>query len=823
MEKLKDKILFLTISFTLISLFPKISIAADSITAAQSMNDSQTLVSSGQKFELGFFTTGSSGDQYLGIWYKNIPSKTIVWVANRDSPLQNSSGILTFNNDGKLVLLNQSRSIIWSSNTSRAARSPVAQILDSGNLVLKDMGDDNSENYLWQSFDHPYNTLLPGMKLGWNLKSGLNRYLRSWKSSGDPSPGDYTYRVDPRGLPQLVLREGSKKLFRSGPWYGAQFSGEAILVANSVFKPIFVSNAEEVYYIYEIMDNITSRFVLGQSGLVQHFSWNDGDSSWSTLFTVQGDQCDKYALCGSYGSCKVNNTQYCECLRGFKPRSSQDWKLFDWTGGCVRNDPRICRNGDGFVKLTGLKLPDASQFSLNVSMSIKDCEAECLKNCSCVAYAKLDISGSGNGCVTWFGDLIDIREVAYYGQDLYVRVAASEVESNANRSKEQRRRKIAVAVSVPFGMILLASISWFIIWKMRRNESSKPDDQASISGVEREGDDLELPLFDMATIEAATNNFSAANKIGAGGFGPVYKGGLPSGQEIAVKRLAENSGQGIREFKNEVMLISQLQHRNLVKLLGCCIEGDERMLIYEYMPNRGLDSLIFDEARRCSLNWQNRLDIVIGIARGLLYLHRDSRLRVIHRDLKAGNILLDSEMNPKISDFGIARMFGGDQTEAKTKRVVGTYGYMSPEYAIDGLFSLKSDVFSFGVILLEILSGKKNWLFFHPDHKLNLIGHAWKLWNEGKALDLMDMLLENQFPASEALRCIQVGLLCVQQRPEERPTMPSVLLMLDSESVLLPQPGQPGFYADRCLPDPKLNGRMHSSSNEITDTLLEGR
>ena len=431
MEKQKDSLLVLTISFTLISLFPKGSIAADRITATQSMNDSQTLVSSGQKFELGFFSAGGSGDLYLGIWYKNIPKKTIVWVANRESPLQNSSGFLTFNYDGNLVLLNRSRSIVWSSNISQAARSPVVQLLDSGNLVLKDMGDDYSENYLWQSFDHPYDTLLPTMKLGWNLTSELNQYLRSWKSSDDPSPGDYTYSVDPRGLPQLVLRQGSKKLFRSGPWYGEQFSGDQILVANTVFKPIFVSNSEEVYYIYETIDNITSRFVLGQSGLVQHFSWNGKDSSWNLLFTVQEDRCDNYGYCGSYGSCNVNNTLYCECLRGFKPKSPQDWKLLDWLDGCVRNDPRICRNGEGFIKLTGLKLPDASQFSVNVSMSIKDCEAECLENCSCMAYAKLDISGSGSGCVTWFGDLLDIREVANYGQDLYVRVAASELGKNS--------------------------------------------------------------------------------------------------------------------------------------------------------------------------------------------------------------------------------------------------------------------------------------------------------------------------------------------------------------------------------------------------------
>ncbi|KDO75659.1 hypothetical protein CISIN_1g0029692mg, partial [Citrus sinensis] len=185
-------------------------------------------------------------------------------------------------------------------------------------------------------------------------------------------------------------------------------------------------------------------------------------------------------------------------------------------------------------------------------------------------------------------------------------------------------------------------------------------------------DDLELPLFDFETIVRATDNFTDYNKLGQGGFGIVYKGRLLEGQEIAVKRLSRNSGQGIEEFKNEVRLIAKLQHRNLVRLLGCCVEMDEKMLVYEYMENRSLDSVIFDKARSSILNWQRRFNIICGIARGLLYLHQDSRFRIIHRDLKASNILLDKEMTPKISDFGMARIFGGDQTEQNTKRVVGT-------------------------------------------------------------------------------------------------------------------------------------------------------
>ncbi|KAF3948166.1 hypothetical protein CMV_025802 [Castanea mollissima] len=214
---------------------------------------------------------------------------------------------------------------------------------------------------------------------------------------------------------------------------------------------------------------------------------------------------------------------------------------------------------------------------------------------------------------------------------------------------------------------------------------------------ERKKEDVDVPLFNFTTVATATNKFSPANVIGAGGFGPIYKGRLCNGQDIAVKRLSKNSRQGLEEFKNEVVLIAKLQHRNLVKLLGYCVEGDEKMLIYEYMPNKSLDCCIFEQNDNL-LAWPKRFDIIIGIVRGLLYLHQDSRLQVIHRDLKASNILLDINLNPKISDFGLARTFVRDESEVKTDRVVGTYGYMSPEYAVDGRFSVKSDVFSIGSI-----------------------------------------------------------------------------------------------------------------------------
>ncbi|WOG85282.1 hypothetical protein DCAR_0104470 [Daucus carota subsp. sativus] len=386
---------------------------------------------------------------------------------------------------------------------------------------------------------------------------------------------------------------------------------------------------------------------------------------------------------------------------------------------------------------------------------------------------------------------------------------------------ESNKRMIIVIVVVIVGFVMLLFVLVFVVKRKR--------EQRTYAGRSRNDNDdvedistIESLRYDFSTIQAATNSFSDSNKLGEGGFGSVYKGAFQNGQEIAVKRLSTGSNQGQQEFINEVILVAKLQHRNLVRLVGFCFEGSERLLIYEFMPNASLDHFIFDTVKRTYLDWERRYKIISGVARGILYLHEDSRLRIIHRDLKASNVLLDAEMNPKIADFGMARLFDLDETQAMTNKIVGTYGYMAPEYAMYGQFSVKSDVFSFGVLVLEILSGKKNHNFRNGGNVEDLASFAWKNWREGTPSNVIDPILKNSSGSiHEMIRCIHIGLLCVQENVTDRPTMASVVLMLNSFSHSLAVPSKPAFLMHSTIDAENNDSRVSHNSKNSTENSVQ--
>lgn len=421
----------------LLSFCRIISNAADSITLEQSIRDGETIVSSGGSFELGFFSPGNSDYRYVGIWYKKSPT-TVAWVANRVSPVTNSSAILRVVNPGNLALFSgNSTSIsmmkmIWSTNVSslRTVKNPIAQLLDSGNLVLRDANDDSPENFLWQSFDYPTDTLFPDMKLGKNFITGREVFLTSWKSKDDPAPGEYTYRCDPTGYPQNIVKKGSVMNTRAGPWNGLRFSGAPNTQKNPIYSfGLFYDEKKEVYFSYHLLGSTISRFVMNESGRVQRWMFVDRTRDWVLYMAAPTDLCDSYALCGPYGNCRNGNSPVCGCLDGFVPKYPNDWDMSDWSSGCIRRTPLNCQqkqNGDGFLKYSGVKLPDARSTMYNRTMTLEECKLVCLRNCSCMAFSSLDIRNEGSGCLLWFDDLIDIR-VLPEGQDIYIRLASSEI------------------------------------------------------------------------------------------------------------------------------------------------------------------------------------------------------------------------------------------------------------------------------------------------------------------------------------------------------------------------------------------------------------
>ncbi|TXG67288.1 hypothetical protein EZV62_008563 [Acer yangbiense] len=462
-----DILSFLLISLKLLFFFYEFAFAIDSISSSESIRDGgTTLVSVDGRFELGFFSPGSSKNRYVGIWYKKVPVKTVVWVANRINPINDSSGVLMINSTGSpVVVMMQNKTVVWSANSTKEGKSSVVlQLLNSGNLVLRDeqSSGDRFSSYLWQSFDYPCDTLLPEMKLGWDLKTGLERRLSSWKSPDDPSPGDFTCGVELQGNPEIFMWKGSNKFYRDGPWNGITFSGSPDLSHNSIVELNFVNNEDELFYTFNLVDkSMFSIIVMNITRyLRERLTWSETTQNWNVDSYVPRDYCDSYGVCGAYGNCITTQSPICQCLEGFKPKSTG---YRDWSEGCVRNKALNYSKLDGFIKFNRLKLPEATNSWVNKSMNLEQCRVKCLENSSCMAYSNLDIRGRGNGCAIWFGELIDIKQNSNNVQDLFIRMSASELGT-----KEGPKMKIVVIVTTTAAVAGVLLVGYYI-YKSRTN------------------------------------------------------------------------------------------------------------------------------------------------------------------------------------------------------------------------------------------------------------------------------------------------------------------------------------------------------------------
>ncbi|XP_061336702.1 receptor-like serine/threonine-protein kinase SD1-7 [Gastrolobium bilobum] len=808
----------------------------------QSVGNSDTIVSDSGNYELGFFTRENSTKYYVGVWFTKVPDDKIVWVANRDYAFQTSSAVLTVKSDGNIVIVD-GKMTYQVTNISNID-STYAMLLDSGNLILVNY---SNQAVLWQGFDNPTDTLLPGMNLGHDYELGYSWSLRSWTSADDPSPGDFSLEYDFGQASLIINKSSNSKVF----WIDDNSNVSIQSVINRIGMEQNIMN----YFTWQANSN--SRVVLEVSGELNLQYWSEEDKRWVSL---QSSKCGTNNSCGAFSICNPQALDPCECLYGFKPFDVDSWRQGISSAGCVRKTELSCSNtssdtvqgNDGFLQLSKVELPSSSDGVTLKTDTARKCESICSSNCSCVAYV-YDFNAT---CQLWMDQVLILKNISadIYKDNpsFYLRLAASEiVDSNIpNETKppnafdkhdNRRRDRLLIVILISFTTLLIISCLITYWARRQRRKGKKGEDllhfEVGMSMKVRESEfteankgakvnnkEVKLPLFSFVSVSAATDNFSDANKLGEGGFGPVYKGKLLNGDEVAVKRLSRRSGQGWEELRNEALLIAKLQHNNLVRLLGCCIDRDEKMLIYEFMPNKSLDFFLFDATKRRMLDWGTRVRIIDGIAQGLLYLHQYSRFRIIHRDLKASNILLDINMNPKISDFGMARIFGENELQANTNRIVGTYGYMSPEYALEGLFSIKSDVFSFGILLLEIVSGKKN-TGFYQTNSLNLLGYAWDLWTSNSGTDMMDPALEDSPSKHIVLRYVNIGLLCVQESPQDRPTMSDVVSMIGNDTKALPCPKPPAFLNVRGNENSRIARRMaeNLSVNGMTHSLLEAR
>ncbi|KAG8386956.1 hypothetical protein BUALT_Bualt03G0202600 [Buddleja alternifolia] len=753
-----------------ITPFLSLALAVDTISGNETLSGDRTLLSSGGgNFVLGFFHPGNSSRYYIGIWYRRVPTQTIVWVANREAPISDSNSAQLTVLNGNLVLLNESRSVIWSTglnSTNSNNSNVVAVLLDDGNLVLRDGSGSGSNSsvgeYLWESFDHPDRTWLPGGKIAYDKRTQRRQLLTSWKNSEDPAPGLFSLELDPNGRQYIIRWNRTEQYWTSGSWNDHIFSLVPEMRLNYIYNFSYVDNVNESYFTYSLYNPSTiSRFIMDVSGQVKMLSWDNRD--WTLFWSQPRQQCEVYAYCGAFGTCGQTSMPFCNCLPGFRNKSDSDWSLGDFSGGCVRELDLQCEsnrtNGrrDKFFARPNMGLPEHPQPLMVGSAS--ECESACLDNCSCSAYAY-----DGNGCSLWNGELLNLQQLTEgVGNERTINIRLSASSSVFSGSKNNKGIIIGAIVGSIAVFLAILAIVMAIIWRRRRKTVSK-----SVEGS--------LVAFGYKDLQSATKNFS--DKLGGGGFGSVFKGILPDSTVIAVKKL-ESINQGEKQFRTEVSTIGTIQHVNLVRLRGFCSEGSKKLLVYDHMENGSLDSHLFKAKEPKVLEWQKRYQIALGIARGLQYLHEKCRDCIIHCDIKPENILLDSEFCPKVADFGLAKLVGRDFSRVLTT-MRGTRGYLAPEWISGVAITAKADVYSYGMVLFELVSGRRN-SENSEDGKVKFFP-SWAASvtiDGGDVLELLDPILDRSADVEEVLKICKVACWCIQDDENIRPSIGQVVQILE--------------------------------------------
>ncbi|KAK3040492.1 hypothetical protein RJ639_028777 [Escallonia herrerae] len=749
-------------------------------------DDSDLITSPDGSFTCGFHNAGGNA-YWFSIWFTSSTDRTVVWTANRDRPVNGKGSKLSLRRNGIMVLTDFDGTVVWESNTT-STEAHRAELLNTGNLVLKDIHG----MILWQSFAYPTDTLLPNQVF--TKSSKLIAAIRN----GSYATGYYSFYFD---------NDNVMRLFYDGPeissiyWPNLAFSiyqnsrtnynSSRIAVLDDTGR--FLSSDQFQFSASDVGFGLKRRLTMDYDGNLRLYSLNSSSGSWSVSWAALPQPCNVHGLCGRNGICAYTPEPKCSCSPGYEASDPSDWNQ-----GCKPIFNRTC--SDSQVKFVEVLHTDYYGFDLNYSngaISMEACRDLCLGDCRCEAFS-YRLTGEGL-CYTKSALFNGVQTLSFPGSiflKLPTTVEASETrvllgsnalcESSAaevllgsptmydtviKRVRWVYLYSFALAIGVIEAFVIVSG--WWFLFRKHGVPSTVEDGYRMISSQFRR--------FTYAEIKKATNNFRV--ELGRGGSGVVYKGVLADERVVAVKRLSDLF-QGEQEFWAEVSTIGKINHMNLVRMWGFCSEGRHRLLVYEYIEKSSLDKHLFSSN---FLGWKERFNVALRTAKGLAYLHHECLEWIIHCDVKPENLLLDGEFEPKIADFGLAKLSqrGGPDTEFT--RIRGTKGYMAPEWALNLPITAKVDVYSFGVVILEMVKGIRlsNWAVEDAEQQeseltrfVRIVKRKIQCGEDSWLEDIVDPRLDGKFSRNQAATLVEIGLSCVEEDRSKRPTMDSVVQLL---------------------------------------------
>ncbi|XP_028779261.1 G-type lectin S-receptor-like serine/threonine-protein kinase SD2-5 [Neltuma alba] len=712
------------------------------------------LVSNNGEFMFGFITTPNDNSLYLLVIAHGDNSK-VVWTANRGLPVSNSDNFV-FDKTGN-VFLQKGSDVVWSTDTKGKGVSSMA-LQDTGNLVL--LADDNST--IWQSFGHPTDTLL-----------SMQEFKEGMKLISEPDQYNLTHVLEIKSG-DFVLSAGFQN---PQPYWSMQNEDRRIIDkdGNAVASASISANSWRFYdknksLLWQFIlaedssgTNSTWAAVLGSNGFITFSNLDSGSSNNPSPTKIPKDSCSTPEPCGPYTICTDDNK--CRCPSALRSRAN-----------CKPGIVSPCDGSNGSAELAegddGLGYFALGFLSPSSKTDLDGCKSSCLGNCSCLAMFFHNNSGN-----CFMLDSIGSFESSDTDSGFVSYIKVSSNGGSGSSGGGSSKKHTVVVVVIVITTLLVIFVLFYVGLRYYRRKQKSPE---SPRGSSEEDNFLEnltgMPVrFSYKELQTATKNFS--EKLGHGGFGSVYKGVQPDGTLLAVKKL-ESIGQGKKEFRAEVSIIGSIHHLHLVRLKGFCAEGTHRLLAYEFMANGSLDKWIFKKNGELLLDWDTRFNIALGTAKGLAYLHEDCDSKIVHCDIKPENVLLDEHFLAKVSDFGLAKLMTREQSHVFTT-LRGTRGYLAPEWITNYAISEKSDVYSYGMVLLEIIGGRKNYDPNESSEKSHFPTFAYKMMEEGKLKDLLDSKLKIDENDERFHIAIKVALWCIQEDMSLRPSMTKVAQMLE--------------------------------------------